>query len=66
MFTDPMVGRSVKGTYTNGCFIGVKRYFNQKLEEHVILYEDGTSDSVKYNDFDYPSHPIVNVMYFIK
>lgn len=42
----------MRGLYNNGWFDGRITYYNKKLTEYVILYEDNTSDYVKLADFD--------------
>ena len=47
-----LVGRKVRASYENGWFVGEIVYFNNKLNEFKIDYNDGTSDYVCEDDFN--------------
>ena len=47
-----LVGRKVRAWYENGWFVGEIVYFNNKLNELKIDFDDGTSDYVCEDDFN--------------
>ena len=42
----------MRALYENGWFVGDIVYYNSKLEEYKVDFEDGTSDYVAESDID--------------
>ena len=47
-----LVGKQVKGLYENGWFIGKIQYFNSRLDEFKVVFEDDTIDYISKKDID--------------
>ena len=52
VFHHEIVGKQVKGLYENGWFIGKIQYFNRKLNEFKVVFEDDTIDYISKEDID--------------
>ena len=51
-YDDLLVGKKIRGHYETGWYIGKIEYFNTKLEEYNVSFEDGSSDYIKKSDID--------------
>ena len=51
-YDDPLVGKKLRCNYDSGWHTGKIEYFNTKLEEYVVLFEDESSDYIKKSDID--------------
>ena len=51
-YDDLLVGKKIRGHYETGWHIGKIEYFNIKLEEYKVSFEDGSSDYIKKSDID--------------
>ena len=51
-YDDHLVGRKICGNYKTGCHNGRIEYFNSKLKEYFVLFDDGSSDYIKEDDID--------------
>ena len=47
-----MVGRKICGNYEKGWYNGKIEYFNTKLKEYFVLFDDGSSDYIEKDDID--------------
>ena len=52
IFHHELVGKQVKGLYENGWFIGKIQYFNSRLDEFKVVFEDDTIDYISKKDID--------------
>ena len=51
-YDDPLVGKKLRCYYETGWHTGKIEYFNTKLEEYVVFFEDESSDYIKKGDID--------------
>ena len=51
-YDDPLVGKKLRCNYDSGWHTGKIEYFNTKLEEYVVFFEDESSDYIKKSDID--------------
>lgn len=52
-FTEPLVGRKIRGLYEDGWHVGTLDYFNTKFEEYHIQFLDSSEDDyIKSTDID--------------
>ena len=47
-----LVGRNIKGLYETGWHVGKLEYFNTKLQEYFVQFDDDSSDYLKKDDID--------------
>ena len=47
-----LVGKKVRALYENGWFTGDVVYYNERLGEYKVDYDDSTSDYISLNDID--------------
>ena len=52
IFNAKLVGRKIRGLYETGWHDGKIEYFNSKLQEYFLSFEDGSSDYLKESDID--------------
>merc|ERR1712008_657247 len=49
----PLVGKKIRGNYETGWHYGKIEYFNVKMDEYKVLFEDGLDpDYIKESDID--------------
>ena len=51
-YDDHLVGKKIHGHYETGWHIGKIEYFNIKLKEYLVLFDDGSSDYIKEDVID--------------
>ena len=49
---DKLVGQKIRGLYETGWHTGTIKYFNTKLQEYLVYFEDQTEDYIKKEDID--------------
>lgn len=59
VYDDFLVGKTLQSLYEGGFRTGMIDYYNRKLKEYHVLYEDCDEDYVKYCDIDGLEHNIV-------
>ena len=52
IFNHELGGKQVKGLYENGWFIGKIQYFNRRLDDFKVVFEDDTIDYISKKDID--------------
>merc|ERR1712083_755678 len=51
-YNEKLVGERIKGNYENGWATGTIQWFNSKLLEYNVLFEDGSEDYITTDDID--------------
>ena len=51
-FSEKLVGQKIKGLYETGWHTGKLEYFNTKLQEYLVSFDDGSEDYIKEEDID--------------
>ena len=49
---EKLVGRKIRGLYETGWHTGEIEYFNSKLKEYFVTFDDGSSDYIKEDEID--------------
>ena len=52
LFDYDLVGKKIKGEYVTGWFIGEIMYFNTKLQEYLVTFDDKSEDYIAKEDID--------------
>ena len=50
--THYLVGRKIKGNYTNGWFVGNVEYFNRVMNRIIVKYSGNTVDYISEDEID--------------
>ena len=51
-YDDVLVGKKIRGNYETGWHLGTIEYFNTKLKEYLVFFDDGSSDYIKEDVID--------------
>ena len=52
IFSGELIGKKIRGHYNTGWHIGTLHYFNTKLKEYMVKFEDGSEDYIEESDID--------------